>query len=89
MTSCHFLNTLRVAGRVSKAPPRPTHPPPSPGPRSSPSYLRCPRLLQTRAPRAELQPSWHTSSQSCRALSCTSSKKSSEVFILKDTETTA
>lgn len=89
MTSCHFLSTLMVAGRIFKASPRPTHPPPSPGPRPSPSYLRSPRLPQTRAPRAELQLSWQTSSQPGRALSRTSSKKSSEVFILKDTETPA
>lgn len=60
--------------------------PPSPGPGSGPSYLRCPRLRQICTPRAGPQPSWQTRRQPGRALTCTSSRKSS-VFILKDTET--
>lgn len=88
MTSCHFLSTLMVAGRVFKASPRPTHPPhlpQAPGPAQLPSQSG---LRQT-APPGQSSAFWQTSSQPGRALQPYFQQESSEVFILKDTETPA
>lgn len=88
MTSCHFLSTLMVAGRVFKA--LPTHPPlhlpQAPGP--APSYLRSPRLPQTQPPG---QSSSSFPGRPAASLAGPSAyfqqEVLQEVFILKDTET--
>lgn len=84
---CGQARPMMVTSAIHTPHSSPSHQPAS-QPGKSGCYLRCPRLWQMRIPRAGFQPSWQTRSQSGRALTCTSSRRSSPM-ILKDTETTA